>query len=169
MNGGTRPSTVAMPTSHGSSIRRRASLKTQNAVASQKTATKNNVRFRITAQVPELKKLKIPLSAITARSARGGSSPRESRRQTRGRRSSARRSRRPRRRSASRRAFPWYARRSDVEVGQEIEGAGDEHGAVVARQLARAGECLLGVGDGLDVCEDRLGEAGEVCRRGGPG
>src|SRR2546421_4436245 len=65
MNGGTRPSTVAMPTSHGSSIRRRASLKTQNAVANQKTATKNNVRFRITAQVPELRKLKIPLSAIT--------------------------------------------------------------------------------------------------------
>src|SRR5438270_6386604 len=125
MNGGTRPSTVAMPTSHGSSIRRRASLKTQNAVASQKTATKNNVRFRITAQVPELKKLKIPLSAITTATATGGSSPRESRRQTRGRRSSAPRSPRPRRRSAARRAFPWYAQESDVEVGQQVERAGD--------------------------------------------
>src|SRR5436305_12927376 len=153
-----------MPTSQGSSIRRRASLKTQNAVASQKTATKNNDRFRITAQVPELKKLKIPLSAITTLSARGGSSPRESRRQTRGRRSSAPRSRRPRRRSASRRTFPWYVRQSDVDVGQEIEGARDEHGAVGARQLARAGESLLRVGDGLDAVEERLGEAGELGR-----
>src|SRR6266487_5431329 len=63
MKGGTRPSTVAIPTSHGSSIRRRASLYTQNAVASQKTPTKNSVRFRITAQVPDEKKSKIPLSA----------------------------------------------------------------------------------------------------------
>src|SRR6266516_6990824 len=63
---GTRPSSVAIPTSHGSSIRRRASLKTQNAIESQKTATRNNVRLRITAQVLELKKSKIPLSASVA-------------------------------------------------------------------------------------------------------
>jgi hypothetical protein len=41
-------------------------LYTQKATASQKTATKNNDRFRITAQVPELKKSKIPLSASVA-------------------------------------------------------------------------------------------------------
>ena len=41
------------PTSHGSSIRRRASLKTQNAIASQKTTTKKIARLRMTNQVPE--------------------------------------------------------------------------------------------------------------------
>src|SRR5689334_11620488 len=63
---GTSPSTVDMPTSQGSSIRRRASLKTQNATDSQKTATTNSDKFRITAHVLELKKSKIPLSASVA-------------------------------------------------------------------------------------------------------
>ena len=57
MNGGTRPSRAAIATSQGSSIRRRASLKTQNAVASQKTTTKNPVRFRARVKVLESKKL----------------------------------------------------------------------------------------------------------------
>src|SRR6478672_9854443 len=61
--GGISPSTVAIPTSHGSSIRRRASLKTQNAVASQKTATKNAVRLRITVHVLWLKKSKSPFAS----------------------------------------------------------------------------------------------------------
>src|SRR6266498_1532288 len=64
MNGGTRPSRVAIPTSQGSSIRRRASLCTQNATESQNTPTKKSVRFRIAAHVPALKKSKSPLSAI---------------------------------------------------------------------------------------------------------
>src|SRR6478672_6153615 len=57
MNGGTRPSSAAIPTSQGSSIRLRASLKTQNAVASQNTTTKNPDRFRVRVKVLESKKL----------------------------------------------------------------------------------------------------------------
>src|SRR6476659_1465905 len=64
--GGISPSTVAMPTSHGSSIRRRASLKTQNAVASQKTTTKNAARLRSTVHVLWLKKPKSPFAATVA-------------------------------------------------------------------------------------------------------
>ena len=49
-----------MPTSQGSSIRRRASLNTQKAVASQKIATKNIVMLRMTSHVPESKKSLTP-------------------------------------------------------------------------------------------------------------
>src|ERR671936_569747 len=62
-NGGTSPSSVAIPTSHGSSIRRRASLYTQNATESQNTARKRSTRLRIRAHVLWLKKSKSPLSA----------------------------------------------------------------------------------------------------------
>src|SRR5689334_13039141 len=60
MKGGTSPSNVAIPTSHGSSIRRRASLKTQYALASQNTTTKKIARLRMTSHVPESKKLSRP-------------------------------------------------------------------------------------------------------------
>src|SRR5205823_14147888 len=53
---GTSPRMVDMATSHGSAIRRRASLYTQYTLASQNTATKKIARFRITSQVPDLKK-----------------------------------------------------------------------------------------------------------------
>ncbi len=65
MNGGTRPSSAAIPTSQGSSIRRRASLKTQNAVASQNTTTKNPVRFRARLKVLESKKLSAMIIVVT--------------------------------------------------------------------------------------------------------
>ena len=55
-NGGNAPSSVAIATSHGSSIRRRASLKTQYAVAAQNTKTRNSATFRVTAHVLESKK-----------------------------------------------------------------------------------------------------------------
>ena len=54
--GGTSPSTVAAPTSHGSSIRRRASLYTQYPTASQKTMTKKIRRFWTSGHEPESKK-----------------------------------------------------------------------------------------------------------------
>src|SRR3954463_16156852 len=63
MNGGTRPSSVAIATSHGSPIRRRASLYPQYALASQNTATKKIARLRITSHVPELKKSLTPLNS----------------------------------------------------------------------------------------------------------
>src|SRR5262245_54774048 len=47
---------VAIATSHGSSIRRRASLNTQYAHASQNTTRKRIPRFRITNHVSESKK-----------------------------------------------------------------------------------------------------------------
>src|SRR5918996_1262114 len=56
MKGGTRPRIVAIATSQGSSIRRRASLNTQYATASQKTARKNRARLRTTSQLPESRK-----------------------------------------------------------------------------------------------------------------
>src|SRR5688572_14508999 len=63
--GGTRPRIVAIATSHGSSIRRRASLNTQYATASQKTARKKSPRLRTTSQLPESRKsLTSPLVPI---------------------------------------------------------------------------------------------------------
>ena len=50
-------SAVEVPISHGSSMRRRASLLTQYATASQKTARKKKDRFLITSHRFELKKL----------------------------------------------------------------------------------------------------------------
>src|SRR6185503_19253126 len=57
MNGGIAPSSVAIPTSHGSSMRRRASLKTQYTVAAQKTTASTSARLRPTSHVLESKKL----------------------------------------------------------------------------------------------------------------
>src|SRR5919199_3366435 len=65
MKGGISPINVAITTSHGSSIRRRASLYTHTAIASQKTATKKIARLRMISHVPELKKLKAP-SAVSS-------------------------------------------------------------------------------------------------------
>ena len=45
-----------MPTSHGSSIRRRASLYTQNPTDNQNTTRKKIARLRMTSHVPEWKK-----------------------------------------------------------------------------------------------------------------
>src|SRR3954453_18399333 len=59
-NGGNSPRIVAIPTSHGSSIRRRASLNTQYATASQKTTPKNSPRLRTTIHVSESKKSRSP-------------------------------------------------------------------------------------------------------------
>src|SRR5215471_18183944 len=53
---GTSPRIVAIATSQGSSIRRRASLNTQYAQASQNTTRKRIPRFRITNHVSESKK-----------------------------------------------------------------------------------------------------------------
>src|SRR2546423_4196342 len=64
MNGGTRPTSVAIATSHGSSTRRFESLYTQTATASQKTATKKSARLRTIAHVPVLMKSKAPLAVI---------------------------------------------------------------------------------------------------------
>src|ERR1051325_2616223 len=103
----------------------------------------NTDRFLRTIQVLWLKKSKMPLSAAMTCPLTGGASPRDNRRQTRGRRSSGRRRRRPRRRSASRRAFPWYSVRADGEVREQVEGAGHENRTVGAGELARASECVL--------------------------
>src|SRR5450759_431682 len=56
-NGKRSASAVEVPISHGSSMRRRASLLTQYATASQRTAMKKNDRFLITSQRLESKKL----------------------------------------------------------------------------------------------------------------
>src|SRR5919204_7070038 len=65
-NGGTSPRIVAIATSHGSSIRRRASLYTHTAIAAQNTATKKSDRFRTSVQVPELQKPNHPLPVISS-------------------------------------------------------------------------------------------------------
>src|SRR6478672_1483560 len=164
--GGISPSTVAIPTSHGSSIRRRASLKTQNAVASQKTATKNAVRLRITVHVLWLKKSKSPFASTRpTRLLREAAFRPDTRRRTRGRRSSGRRRRQPRRRSGARRTSPWYALKSDGEVGEQIERSGHEHGALLARQLAPALERSDRIGRQLDPLEEGLCADRQLVRR----
>ena len=55
-NGGTRPSRVASATSHGCSMRRRASLNVQKPIASQKTTPKAIRRARVNDHVREAKK-----------------------------------------------------------------------------------------------------------------
>src|ERR671930_560811 len=167
-NGGTSPSSVAIPTSHGSSIRRRASLYTQNATDSQNTAAKNSDRLRITAQVPALKKSKSPLSAALIAPLRGEASRRESRRRTRGRRSPRRRSRRTQTRSASRRACPWYSLKSDVEVREQVQRSGHQDRSVRARQLAAARQRLGRIGHGFDRREEGPRPPGELRRRQRP-
>ena len=58
-NGGDEPEQCRHGDEPRASTRRRASLKTQNAVASQNTPTKNSARLRATAQVMESKKLDV--------------------------------------------------------------------------------------------------------------
>ena len=48
-------------------MRRRASLKTQNAVASQNTTTKNPVRFRASLKVLESKKLSAMIIVVASK------------------------------------------------------------------------------------------------------
>jgi hypothetical protein len=88
--GASSPSRVAVATSQGSSTRRRASLKTQNAVASQKIATKKMVMFRITSHAPESKKSLTPPKSssfvVVAARITGSAFPRYSQRRTPSRR-----------------------------------------------------------------------------------
>src|SRR4051812_13589290 len=63
--GGTSPSSVAIATSHGSSMRRRASLNTHHATPIQKMTRKKRPRFRTTIQVPESKKSRSPLKRLS--------------------------------------------------------------------------------------------------------
>src|SRR6266516_1642180 len=169
-NGGTSPSSVAITTSQGSSIRRRASLYTQYANESQKTTAKRIRRLRITSQVPELKKSCTPpkVEAVIT----GASFLSSTRRETRRRRSRGARTRRRRTPSACRGRSPWYVLLL-VQVGQEVQGAGDEDGAVRAGQLAGPLEGASGPGNGLDRLEvparrrgERLGRERPAAGRG---
>src|SRR5687768_14410232 len=166
-NGGTSPSTVAIATSHGSSIRRRASLYTQYPIASQKTTSRKIARFRTIGHVPDPKKSfsapKKPSAATTiAFSPTGGAVPRHSLRQTRARRSPGRRPWRTRRRSACRRHSSSYVVfLSSVQVREEIERAGHEDARA---EVARARECDVRVSERLDVCEVPSCPLGELGR-----
>src|SRR6266508_1001231 len=165
--GGTTPSTVAAPTSQGSSIRRLASLKTQYPTASQKTMSRKIPAFRATDDAPDpkkkscrlSKKSESPLAARIISSLLslviGEVDRRRSRRQTRARRSPGRRPRRTRRRSAVRQlSSPFAVFLSLVEVRQQVERARHENPFT---EDAGAGERLLRIGNRLDVVEAASG------------
>src|SRR6188508_915064 len=118
MNGGIAPSSVAIPTSHGSSMRRRASLKTQYTVAAQKTTASTSARLRPTSHVLESKKLSAA-TIIREAACRG-----YTRRQTRFPGLPARR---PARTRARRTAPASSSSSRRLEVDEEVERARHEH------------------------------------------
>src|SRR4051794_23173898 len=105
--------------------------------------------------------MKLPLSVevgVAAIGIRAGSSPRYSRRRTPAPRTRRGRTRRRRRRSALRGASGGLPPANPgVEVGQQVQGSGDEDGAVSAGEPPRALQRLDGILDRPDV-----GEAGAV-------
>src|ERR1700704_6315923 len=83
---GTMPSTVETHTASGSSMRRRAALKTQYTVAIQNTSTKKIARFRSTYHVDEWKNPDVEPSVATMDAVTAAPSLAGSPRQMRGRR-----------------------------------------------------------------------------------
>src|SRR6186997_2705156 len=154
MNGGIAPSSVAIPTSQGSSMRRRASLKTQYTVAAQKTTASTSARLRPTSHVLESKKLSAA-TVIREAACRG-----YTRRQTRFRRLPARRPARRRGRRTVRAS--WFSSRR-LEVGEQVERPRHEHRLA---ERVRELECVARVVAGLDDLEPVACPPGEVvCRK----
>src|SRR5215213_8609272 len=146
-NGGTRPSNVAIATSHGSSIRRRASLYTQYATASQKTTPKKISRLRMTCHVCDSNHEAPRTSAVTGEAFRSCI-----RRRTRSRRTLRRRTPRTARRSnPDRTGCSCYVCSADGgEVREQVERAGHENGR--AERVA-ARDSSVGLRHDLDVLE----------------
>src|SRR4051794_13496391 len=119
-------------------MRRRASLYTQYAVAAQKTTPKKMARFRITYHVADWKKSS-NRAAIGMWLVTGGSSRRYSPRRTSGpRRPRAGRTRRRRRLRLRGVCGAVPSAHPPREVGQQVQRARDENGALGACELARA-------------------------------
>src|SRR5436305_13485980 len=156
------PTIVAVAISHGSSIRRRASLYTHHTVAIQKTSAKKISRFRITNHVPELKKSCTPPKVEAAIT--GSSFLPSTQQETRLRRLPPGLAPRKGTRSACRGRSPSYVLFL-VDVGQEVEGAGDEDGARGARQLPGALQRPARIRLDVDAGELALRQGGELGRR----
>src|SRR3990172_11071004 len=155
-NGGTRPISVASPTSQGSWIRRRASLKVQNAVASKRMTTSAIPALRTSVQ-----------SGSSKMAARGSTFKAVACRPD----SQAQRPhpRSPRRRAPRRPALPgvlpcvsWALELCLCKVTEKVEGAGHEHGLP---ELVSAGERVDGLLDGLHVPEMTTRDTRQLARR----
>src|SRR5215207_5683523 len=156
---GNSDASVAQPTSIGSSIRRRASANVQKTSAAQTTIS---TRMRTLTAVlsaslsmPKTPKVSMRLEPYPRRRTPRGTSARK---RSRGRRRRGSSGRPRRRRGRSSRARSGRGRsqrrgpprtRLGEEVGDQIDRAGDDHGAVRAGELARQRQRRARLGDDL--------------------